>query len=232
MLVYQRVFREPWEPPTVRWCWNTAHAAKHIVNVGHSKLQSAFLFGLLRADSDELIGHSLLQSQWFVLSSLKCLFYFHWMSMNQQCFFSNTPIFWEKISSGFWLTPVIRSAAKGWIEAQRQLGLFLLSRGMMHQEVPVLSCCPPISFGVGRGILEEKWGGWFWDFGNETMEEPRCFGLSEDLSIWSGDFLWSEDSAVVMGVTFFLAFTTVLAIFGDLRGFCTGLFLKVLTSFW
>lgn len=132
------------------------------------------------------------------------------MSMNQQCFFSKNPDILgnKQFTSGFWLTPVIRSAAKGWIEAQRQLGLFLLSRGMMHQEVPVL---PSNFFWSRRGDpwREVGWmilGFWEWKHGRNRF----FFGfVRRSLNlIW--DFLWSEDSAVVMGVTFFLAFLTVL----------------------
>ena len=163
MLVYQRVFREPWEPPTVRWCWNTAHAAKHIVNVGHSKFQSAFLFGLLRADSDGLIGHSLLQ--WFVISSLKCLF-FHWMSMNQPCFFSKHPdLLGKKNHLRYtWLTPLLSSGLLRRVGSKHNANwvCFCWAVGWCIKRC---RCCrvPPNFFWSPRGgwIFEEKWGGWF-----------------------------------------------------------------------
>lgn len=174
------------------------------------KVLKHIFFGLLRADSDELIGYSLLQ--WFVISSLKCLLHFHWMSMNQQCFFPKTWSFRKKTSSGThdWHLFVIRSAAKGWIEAQRQLGLFLLSRGMMHQEVPLLSCTPNF-FGVRGvgGFLKRSGVDDFGILGMKTWKK-RCFLVCQISQFDLFFCWWSEDSAVVMGVTFFLAFTTVL----------------------
>ena len=183
-----------------------------------------------------VIGHSLLQ--WFVISSLKCLFYFLWMSMNQPCFFSKHPdLLGKKNHLRYtWLTPFCHQVCcegldrsttptgfvfvEPWDDASRGAGVVLLPSNFFWSRR-----------GVG-GFLKRNGVDDFGILGMKTWKKPFFFWfVRRSLNlIWFFLVIWRFCGSY--GGDILSCFYNCVGDVGNLQGFCTCLLLEVLTSFW